>query len=183
MLDGSRRCRLSVRATTHWLLQPLCVQYLHAEVLKGLQPDSMIISFTLSGAQKVTFNCKSLGSPDKLKICQPENQIDPFITHRRNVLGYFTALHMSPFNFKDLSSQCFTQWLTGSYLGQHTGLFSREVEKNYRPKHKYCGAQTAVPPVLTAALGLIETHPGEQQRRKTAHTLLFAAEESLLKNT
>lgn len=55
-------------------------------------------------------------------------------------------------------------------------------KKNYRPKHKYCGAQTAVPPVLTAALGLIETHPGEQQRRKTAHTLLFAAEESLLKN-
>lgn len=46
-----------------------CVQYLHAEVLKGLQPDSMIISFTLSGAQNVTFNCQSLDSPDKLKIC------------------------------------------------------------------------------------------------------------------
>lgn len=106
-----------------------------------------------------------------------------FVPRRRNLLGCFTALHMSPFNFKDLSSQCFTQWLTGSYLGQHTGLFSREVgKKNYRPKHKYCGAQTAVPPVLTAALGLIETHPGEQQRRKTAHTLLFTAEESLLKN-
>lgn len=123
------------QSDSHWPCLPV---NLHL-VINRIHPCSLTI---LKTKKWLILNDITSMSQQNVSLCWPT-----FI--RRSISQICTSCS---FNFKDFSWECCTQWLTGSYLGQHTGLFSREVgcgggghthtqnkrkqKKKHRPKHK-----------------------------------------------